>query len=142
VYCGDGGGARYTFAINPDAKKPTKVWDLKKETPYVPCMLVKGDKLFWIGDKGTATCAEAKTGKTVWSGPVFNASDVTASPVLVGDQILMISERGEIAILNADKEFDEPTKVPLGERVFATPAVADGKVFVRGQTHLFCFGKK
>lgn len=142
IYCGDGGGSRYMAAIDPNGKRPTKVWDLKKETPYVPCMLVKGDRLFWIGDKGIATCAEAKTGKTVWAERVFQNSDVTASPVLVGDKIVMISEKGEVAVVKADKEFEEPAKVSLGEKVYASPAVVDGKVFVRGETHLFCFGKK
>ncbi len=141
LYSGDGSGARYMAAIDPDKKTPAKVWDLRKDTPYVPCVLVKGDKLFWIGDKGLATCAEAKTGKTVWAERVFEKSDVSASPVMVGDQIVMISEAGEIAVVKADKTFEEPAKVALKERVFASPAVADGRVFVRGDTHLFCFGK-
>ena len=129
-------------AIDPEKKQPTKVWDLKKDTPYVPCVLVKGDKLFWIADKGLATCAEAKTGKAVWAERVFETSDVTASPVMVGDKIVMISEKGEVAVLKANKEFEEPERVSLGDRVFASPAVADGKVFIRGDTQLFCFGKK
>ncbi len=50
--------------------------------------------------------------------------------------------RTELAVMKADKEFEEPTTVSLGEKVYASPAIADGKVFVRGDTHLFCFGKK
>ncbi|AWM41522.1 outer membrane biogenesis protein BamB [Gemmata obscuriglobus] len=141
VYSGDGGGGRYMAAIDPERKTPAKVWDLRKETPYVPCVLVKGDKLFWIGDKGVATCAEAKTGKALWAERVFSA-DVTASPVLVGDTILMISEKGEVAAVKAGNEYEEPVKVSLGEGVFATPAVADGRVYIRGVNTLFCFGKK
>ncbi len=142
VYCGDGSGARYMAAIDPEKKTPAKVWELKKDTPYVPCVLVKGDRLFWIADKGVATCADAKTGKAVWAERVFANSDVTASPVMVGDKIVMISEKGEVAVVKADKEFEAPTLVSLGEKVYASPAVADGKVFVRGESHLFCFGKK
>lgn len=141
VYCGDGGGSRYMIAIDPSGKKPTKAWDLKKETPYVPCVLVKGNHLFWIGDKGIATCTDAKTGKPVWSERVFN-TDVTASPMLFGDKILVISEKGEVAVVKADKEFEESAKVSLGEKVYASPAAADGKVFIRGDSQLYCFGKK
>jgi outer membrane protein assembly factor BamB len=141
IYTGDGGGSRYMAGIDPDRKTPAKVWELKKETPYVPCVLVKDNRLFWIHDKGRATCADARTGKAVWSESVF-AGDVTASPVLVGDKILMISEKGEVAVIKADKEFEEVSKVSLGEGVYASPAVADGKVFIRGTGHLFCFGKK
>ncbi len=142
VYCGDGSGARYMAAIDPDRPKPAKVWELRKDTPYVPCVLVKGDLLYWIADKGVATCAEAKTGKALWANRVFENADVTASPVMVGDQILMISEKGEVAVVKAAKTFEEPALVSLGERAYSSPAVADGKVFVRGETHLFCFGKK
>ena len=142
AYTGDGSGARYMAAVDPDGKQPTKAWELKKDTPYVPCVLAKGDKLFWIADKGIATCADARTGKAVWAERVFANADVTSSPVLVGDKIVMISEKGEVAVVNADKTFEEPTTVALGEKVYASPAVADGKLFVRGDAHLFCFGKK
>src|SRR5690606_3358546 len=58
---GDGGGARYALAVDPDRTEPAKVWDMRKDTPYVPCMLVKDDLLFWIGDNGIASCVEART---------------------------------------------------------------------------------
>ncbi|MCS6865039.1 MAG: PQQ-binding-like beta-propeller repeat protein [Gemmataceae bacterium] len=141
LYCGDGGGSRYMVAVDPNAKKPAKVWELKKDTPYVPCVLVKDAHLFWIGDKGTASCADGKTGKTVWMERIFT-SDVTASPVMVDDTIIMISEKGEIATLKAATTFEEPTKVNLGEKVMATPAVADGRIFIRGEKHLFAFGPR
>lgn len=140
VSCGDGGGSRYMVAVDPNGAKPQKVWELKKETPYVPCVIVKGDRLFWIGDKGVATLADAKTGKAVWQERVF-PTDVTASPVLVGTSALLVSEKAELAVLELGAKFVDPEKVPLGERAYASPAVADGRVFVRGEKHLFCFGK-
>jgi outer membrane protein assembly factor BamB len=140
--CGDGGGSRYMLAINPDTKTPAKVWDLARETPYVPCMLVKGDLLFWITDKpGLACCAEAKTGKVLWSERVFE-KEVTASPVMVGNDILAVGESGDVVVFKAERDFDSVAKMNLGEAVYASPAVADGKVFIRGTSHLFCFGKK
>lgn len=140
--CGDGGGSRYMVAINPDGKTPAKVWELTKETPYVPCMLVKGDLLFWVTDKpGLGCCAEAKTGKVLWSERLFG-KEVTSSPIMVGDDILAIGENGEVVVFKAAKEFEPVSKANLGEAVFASPAVADGKVFIRGTSHLFCFGTK
>ncbi len=142
VYAGDGGGSRFMAAIDPDKKTPTKVWEVKRgETPYVPCLLVKGDRLFWIGDKGMATCADAKTGKPVWAERVFDTA-VTASPVLVGDRMLVMSEKGDLATVKAGEVFEESAKVNLGEGVYASPAVADGRVYIRGVNTLFCFGKK
>jgi outer membrane protein assembly factor BamB len=141
-YCGDGGGERYAVGIDPEQASPAKVWDLtNKSTPYVPAMLVKGDLLFWIGDNGIATCAEAKTGKVVWQERV-SVKDVTASPVLVGDEILVIAETGRYFVLKAGREFEIVRQGDLGQPVSASPAVVDGKLYVRGATHLFCFGKK
>ena len=141
--CGDGNGSRYMLAIDPDKRTPAKVWDLSRGSlPYVPCMLVKNDLVFWIGDtpSGFACCAEAKTGKLLFDEQI-STKPPSASPVMVGDQILTIAEDGEIVVFKAEKEFEQVTKVKLGEGVFASPAVADGRLYIRGTTHLFCFGK-
>lgn len=141
---GDGNGARYMIGVNPEGKTPVKVWETDRDSiPYVPCMLVKGDLLFWVGDKvgGVACCAEAKTGKIVFSERV-TTKEPSASPVMAGDDILTVAENGDVVVFKAAKEFEQVAKVNLGEPVFATPAVADGRVYIRGGTHLFCFGKK
>ena len=104
-------------------------------------MLSRGEHLYFVNDGGIAGCYLAKTGEVVWNSRLAGGN-VTASPVMAGDKMLMTSEKGEVAVVKADKEFEELAKVSLGERVYSTPAVADGKVFVRGESHLFCFGKK
>jgi outer membrane protein assembly factor BamB len=140
--CGDGGGSRYMVAVDPEKQKPAKVWELSRDTPYVPCILVKDDLLFWLTDKpGLACCAEAKTGKVLWNVRAF-PKEVTASPVMVGDDILAVGETGEVRVFKASKEYEEVTTADLKEGVYASPAVADGKVFIRGISNLYCFGKK
>lgn len=138
---GDGGGARYAVGINPDAKTPAKVWELDKGTPYVPCMLTKNDLLFWIGDKGVAACAEAKTGKVLWEERLAS-KDVTASPILVGDEVLAFAQTGEYYVFKAAREFELARKGKLDEAVLASPALVDGKLYVRGASHLYCFGAR
>lgn len=142
-YTGDGGGDRYTIAIDPDGKVPTKVWELKKgPTPYVPCMISKGEQLYWIADNGVPCCAEARTGKMNWDELALSGKQVTASPLLAGDEMLVISEAGECFVLKADKKFELIRQSNLGEQVLASPAMADGKLFIRGAKNLYCFGKK
>lgn len=144
-YAGEGGVGRYILAIKPggsgDISSTAKVWDANKQSPYVPSMLVKGEHLYWVHDDGRAVCAELKTGKVLWEETLFG-NGVSSSPILVGDKILAISEKGQVAILKADKTFELPTKIDLGETVFATPAIADGTVYIRGTSHLFCFAAK
>lgn len=142
-YCGDGGGARYTIAIDPEGSVPVKVWELKKgPTPYVPCMIAKGDLIFWIADNCIPCCAEARTGKMLWNEERLITKDVTASPILVGDEMLVIAENGHIFVLKADKKFELIREEDLGESVMASPAMADGQLFIRGANNLYCFAKK
>jgi len=138
---GDGDGSRFMIAVDPEKK--TKVWGLdRKSLPYVPCMLVKDDLLFWIGDKpgGQAACAEPRTGNVLYSEEITTLPP-SSSPVLVGDKILMVAEDGQIVVFKAAKELDVVSNVKLGEGVFASPALADGRLYIRGTKHLYCFGK-
>lgn len=142
-YCGDGGGARYAIAISPDSETPAKVWEVKKgPTPYVPAMIARGDLLFWIADNNVPCCAEARTGKLIWNEERLSGKDVTASPILVGDEMLVITVSGQAFVLKADKKFDLIRQENLGEDVSASPAMADGRLYIRGAKHLYCFGKK
>lgn len=138
--CGDGGGGRYMVAVDPDADPVAKVWDIKKGTPYVPCLLAADGLLFWVGDKGVAAAVEAATGKSVWEEKVSD-KDVTASPVLAGGEVFAVNEAGRWFVWKAGKAFDLVRQGEVGEPVLASPALAGGRLYVRGDKHLFCFGK-
>ncbi len=140
---GDGDGSRYMLAVRPDGSTAAKTWELKKNIPYVPGPLVSGDHLYWVGDDGKAGCANIKTGEVKWSAEQVLTTAVSASPILVGDTILAFAETGKAVAFDASpKGPGDGKKSDLGEPVFATPAAADGKLFVRGGTHLFCIRKK
>lgn len=146
VYTGEGGSGRQMVAVKTDGKgdvtKDGLAWRLTKGTPYVPGVLVKGDYLYWVADDGVAGCADAKSGKVKWTTRVLDEA-VSASPLLVGDTVLVVGESGTVAAFKADpKELGEVTKSEVGQPVLATPAAVGGKLFVRGGTHLYCFGKK
>jgi outer membrane protein assembly factor BamB len=142
---GDGNGSRYSAAADPDAAGgPAPVWERRSKTltPYVPCPVVKGDHVYWVTDQGAVECLELKTGKVVWSERVFNRG-VSASPVLVGEKFLAIDEGGRAVVCKADpREYEKVSESAVGEAVFASPAVADGKLYIRGATKLHCIGKK
>jgi outer membrane protein assembly factor BamB len=60
----------------------------------------------------------------------------------VGDEILGFATTGEYFVFKAAREYELVRRGTLGEPVSASPALVDGKLFVRGATHLFCFGTK
>jgi outer membrane protein assembly factor BamB len=150
---GVGGGGeksgRYMVAVKTDGTGDVtatgKAWELKAGAPYVPTTLVKDDHIYWFWDFGIAYCAKAKTGEIVGkTDRLFGMSEITSSPILVGDSIVAIGDRGRVVVLKATPELDIAGKdrVELGQEVYASPAYADGRLYVRGRTHLFCFGKK
>jgi outer membrane protein assembly factor BamB len=139
---GDGGGSRSMVVLDIATKSPKKLWEKRRDTPYVPGVVALGDHLYWVTDAGVATCAETRTGKIVWSERAFN-KPVSASPVLAGDTVLTIAEDGKaIAFKATPAGFEKLASNALGEAVFGTPAASNGRLIVRGATHLFAFGPK
>src|SRR5260370_42537586 len=102
-------------------------------------MLTWGEHLYYVSDHGEVGCVVGKTGDPVWTGDL--QATVTASPILVDGKIYAISDDGVVHVFPAATSFRLLAKNPLGERVTATPAVADNRLFIRGETHLFCIGK-
>ena len=140
---GDGGGDRYMVALNLPGvvgAKPAQAWDNPKEFPYVPCLLSRGDNIYFVNDRGFAGCFDAKTGKKIWYERLAETA-CTASPILIGDKIYAGTEQGDVFVLAAEPTFKVLAVNALGERSLATPAVADGRFFVRGASSLFCYGK-
>jgi outer membrane protein assembly factor BamB len=132
------------IALKPGEKgsEPALVWKLTKGTAYVPTPLAKDGYLYWVDDKvNVAICAQAKTGKEVWSERLGSDS-VSASMVMADGKIYVVNEKGTVFVYPAKPEFEMLAKNELNEGVFATPAIADGKLFIRGQKHLYCFAKK
>jgi outer membrane protein assembly factor BamB len=147
IISGDGGGDRQMLALKPgtsgEVPDSAVVWRKKKETAYVPMVLASGPYLFWIADKeNKAVCAEAKTGKVLWDERLPGSKPVTASPVLVDGKVYSISEDGRVYVFEAGPKFHLLAESELKEDVFATPAVAEGRMYIRGASHLICIGKK
>jgi outer membrane protein assembly factor BamB len=142
LYTGEGGTGRYMVSVTPTTDGKAKLdWDMKKGTPYVPGVVVVKDHAYWISDDGIAGCMNVATGKMAWSERLL-AKGVSSSPILLGDQLLVIGEDGVCASFKASTTgLEKNSGASLGEAVFATPAAANGKLYIRGADTLFCFKK-
>jgi len=137
---GDGSGLRHMVAVKPghgDAK-PALAWENKSDFPYVPCLLAKGDHVYYVTDKGIAGCHVLKSGKRVWTERL--ARGFTASPLLIDGKVYAVSGAGDVYVFAASPTFKRLAKNSLGEPISASPAVADNRLFIRGKEHLFCIG--
>jgi outer membrane protein assembly factor BamB len=141
---GDGAGDRLAvaFALPGKAGDAQRLWEnpSRKEFPYVPCPLAHGEHFYFVNDAGYAGCYHARTGKAVWLERL-QEDRFTASPLLIDGKVYAASERGDVFVFAAAPTYKLLAQNDLGERIRATPAVADNRLYVRGERSLFCIGK-
>jgi outer membrane protein assembly factor BamB len=137
---GDGGGSRAAVVLKPGASQP--LWSKTKDTPYVPGPVVVGEHIYWLTDAGRAMCVELLTGKVVWDERAFG-KPVSASLIVTGGAVVAVAETGQVvAFKPTPAGFEKVADGSIGEAVFATPAAAGGRVYVRGAGSLHCYGRK
>ncbi|MCH8923771.1 MAG: PQQ-binding-like beta-propeller repeat protein [Planctomycetes bacterium] len=131
------------MAIRPDGQgdvtKTHVAWTLKKGAPHTPSLLLVGEELYMVSDRGVASCVDAKTGTVYWQERIDG--NYSASPVYAQGRIYLQSEQGRGVVLAADKEFRVLAENPLEERTLASYAVDDGALFIRTAEHLYRIGK-
>lgn len=132
------------YAIKPDGAKgdatATNVaWTVAKGAPHTASAVVVGDEVYFVSDAGIASCANATTGEVYWSERL--GGNFSASPVVVGDRIYFQNETGVGYVVKASKTYELLATNELGERSLASPAVADGALYLRTEGHLWKIGK-
>lgn len=142
--CGSGAGGNYVVALRPGSRDratpPAEAWRVTQQAPYVPTPVAKGDLVFLWSDRGVVTCVSATDGKQLWRERVGN--NFSGSPVVVGDKVVCIAEDGEVFVIRAADKYELLGQVKLGEDSRATPAVANGRLYLRTNSHLFSLGGK
>lgn len=146
VYVGTGFPEKRIFAIKLGASgdltnTQNMAWKYEKGLAYVPSPILYGDYLYLTTDRGILTCLDAKTGKVVYEGgriPI--PATFTASPVAFDGKILLTSEDGDTFVVKAGPKHEVLATNSIGEPVYASPAISDGLIFIRGEKHLFCIG--
>ncbi len=108
----------------------------------MPSPILFNGYLYLTTDRGILTCLDAKTGAVKYEGgrvPV--PATFTASPVAFGDVLLLTSEDGDTFVIKAGATHEVLRTNSLGEPVYSSPAIADEKIFIRGERHLYSIGR-
>jgi len=117
-------------------------WSHRSGGSYVPSPIAIGEYLYVPQDRGSVTCYEARTGKTMYEKQKLGARNtITSSPVSGDGKIYVQTEDGECYVVKPGPVFEILAVNKLDEIFCASPAVSAGKIFLRGRKHLYCIGK-
>jgi outer membrane protein assembly factor BamB len=142
-----GSGAKRAFAVKLGASgdltdSEQVAWKHNKGTAYVSSPILVGKYVYLLTDAGVMTCLDAATGELIYEGgrPPVPAT-FRSSMVAVNDHLLLTSEAGETFVVRAGPKHEIVRTNSVGEPVWASPAVANGTIYIRGAQHLFAIAK-
>tara|TARA_B100001029_G_scaffold176125_2_gene178566 strand:+ start:157 stop:1458 length:1302 start_codon:yes stop_codon:yes gene_type:complete len=150
-----GGGAIYVFGGRPQSgvavklggkgelKESAQLWT-SRNSPYVASPVFHEGHLYWMDRSGYAVCLNAKTGKEAYRERLQSSNRTPqfyASPVVVDGKIISASRNAGTFVVEAKPKFKQ-----LAQNIFTSdrsvfngsPAVSNGRLFLRSDTHLYC----
>jgi outer membrane protein assembly factor BamB len=117
-------------------------WKYQRSVPQLPSPLVHQGVLYMVNDNGIVTTLHPETGAVIKQGRLTGAPGaVFASPIAADGHVYFSTEAGAIVIVSPGGELNVKQVNNLGEEVYATPAVADGRLYVRTTQALYAFGQ-
>lgn len=130
---------RIIVAIKPDGQgdvsKTHVAWQSREGAYYVPSPVIKDNMMFSTMTTGKLHCIDIATGNILWTenmGPQYS------SAVIANGLIYMPKDDGVITVIKPGPAFEAVSKNPMGEKMFASPAISKGKIYIRGFKNLFC----
>ena len=127
---------------NGDQTSTAIRWRYQKPVPQVPSTLLYKGVLYMINDSGILLSFDPATGKVMKQGRLHGAIDkYFSSPVAADDKVFLIGVNGAVSVLKAAGEWEVLAVNELDDECYATPAIADGRIYIRTRSALSCFGK-
>jgi outer membrane protein assembly factor BamB len=113
-------------------------WAAEDDIPDICSPVSDGELVFLLTTDGYLTCYDMADGANVWTQQLKD--EFHASCSIVGDKLYVLSTKGLMIIAKASREYTELGRCELGEECFASPAFADGRIYIRGLENLYCIG--
>ncbi len=133
------------LAIRPGAAKDAReshvAWEIHRGIPETSSLLYHRGRLYLLRDGGVLTCLQASTGKELFRERIGASGQYIASPIAAGDKLVTASTRGVVTVIQVDDDLNVLARNDFGEKIFATPAVAQNTIYLRTVTHLYALGQ-
>jgi outer membrane protein assembly factor BamB len=132
----------HVMAIRPDGSgnvTDTHVaWRTRKGAAYVPSPIAVGDYFLVVSDGGVGSCFHADSGRRLWMERL--GTHYSSSLVAAGGLVYFTSDEGKTLVVRPGPKLDVVADNALGESCYASPAIREGQIFLRGEKHLYCIG--
>jgi outer membrane protein assembly factor BamB len=142
----------YVIAVEPYSQTVAVRWDGRGDVtqthiawrnndaaPDIASPVSDGEFIYLLDTQGLLACLQTSDGKQVYEYDL--KAMCQASPSLVGDKLYVLDEKGTMHIGSAGATFEPLAVCELGERCTASPAFAQGRIYIRGEKHLYCIGE-
>jgi len=118
-------------------------WKYHRAVPQLPSPIVFENVLYMVNDGGIVTTLNPETGELIKQGRLTGALGAYfASPVVAGGHLYFVSQRGAVAVLPPGGDLAPLVVNDLAEDAYATPAFADGRIYIRTVEALYAFGER
>jgi outer membrane protein assembly factor BamB len=149
-------GPMFALELKPPAKKSLKknsesplaphefifrdlAWTYNEGSPDSCSPVAWNELLFTITDDGIARCFDLATGNIKWKERL--KGQYKASPIAADGRIYFLNTEGLTTVISASPRFDKLVENKLDDSTLASPALSDGKLFIRGYKTLYCIGR-
>lgn len=138
-------GRNVVLAIKPggegDVTRSHVVWEQTKHLPFCASPLYYQGFVFTVKDGGILSSIDAQSGEMVKFARLPTAGDFFASPVAGNGKVYLVNDEGDLSVVSAVGKWQVLATAKFGEPVYATPALADGRIYLRTVGHLYCFAR-
>lgn len=115
-------------------------WRYTRPVPQVPSTLLYQGVLYMVNDSGILISFDPATGNVHKQGRLQGAIDkYFASPIAADGKIFLVSQDGTVSVVKAAAQWEVLQVNKLDNEVYGTPAIADGRLYIRTQNALYCF---
>jgi outer membrane protein assembly factor BamB len=133
-----------TLALRPggagDVTATHLAWRAVRGGPHVPTPAYTKGRLYTANDTGIFSCLDAVTGKLIYQERISDR--FAASPIVAGDLLFFPSETGTTYVIRAGDTLEVIARNDLGAPILASPAVVDGRIYLRTDRELVCIGSR
>lgn len=116
------------------------LWTFERFIPFCASPLAYQGRVYLVKDGGILTALNAASGKVLKTGRLTAAGNYYSSPVAGDDKLYLLSQKGVLSVVSTTDSWKVLHSADFGEEGYATPAIVEGRIYLRTSGHLYCFG--